>query len=267
MNDNILNKIDILVKDAEEQRNKVVASNKALSIVYVLLALFVIGYTTFLFVQIKKAVKNDSISAILRNMVSEQLSNVPGMLDDLIDKQAEPLADAVIAAVYDQIPSLEMKVKDLIKDHSGSLISQIKTDLFPQFHAIIKENSAEIRAAAEALTEEESTKELARILVKKIVDEIDYSHGLITSEAQSKVDEINKHFAALINKPASELTNKEASQRRLIVNWLYLIDREQGLDKIFKTIINRIGYSWEHLMQEFGVAEAVKETLEGGAEE
>lgn len=264
MNDNVVNKIDFLVKRVEEQRNKVNASSKALSFVYILLALFVVVYTSILSHQIKKAVKNDNISAVLKNIVSEQIAKVPSMLDELVDSQAEPLADSVIASIYDQIPSIESAAKNLIKEYSGAMIAQIKTDLFPQFHAIIRENSAELKTAAEALTDEESTKELAKILVKEIANEIDYSHGLIVSEAQGKVDEINKHFASLVNKPESQLTNKESSQKRLIVRWLYLIDREQGLDKIFRTILARTGYTWEYFMQELGITEAMKENLEGG---
>ncbi|HOK03974.1 MAG TPA: hypothetical protein P5105_03625 [Victivallales bacterium] len=264
MNDNIINKLENLVKQANDQKNKVCASTKVLSIIYVLLALFVIVYTTFLSVQIRRAVKNDSVSAIIKNIVTDQLNNIPAMIDDFVNTQAEPLADTAIAAIYDQLPTIESTAKNLIKEHSSTLVSQIKSDLFPQFHAIIRENANEIKLAAEALSDEEATKELAKILVKRIAEEIDYSHGLIVSEAQSKVDEINRHFVEILKKPESELTNKEASQRRLITRWLFLIDREQGLDKIFRTIINRTGYSWEYFMQELGIADAVKETFEGG---
>ncbi len=263
MNDNVVNKIDSLLKDAEAQKNSVVSSSKLVSIVYVLLAVFVFVYTTILYVKIRAGVKNDSISAIAKNLVSEQLSNVPKMLDDLVDSQAEGLADSMVALIYDQIPTIEQKAKEMVNEYSGSMISQIKTDLFPQFHQIIRDNADDVKVAAEALSDENATKELAKMMVKKISEEIDYSHGLITSEAQGTVNDITKHFSEILKKPAGQLTNKEASQKRLIVNWLYLIDREQGLDKIFKTIINRTGYSWEHFMQELGIADAVKETMGG----
>ncbi len=262
MNDNLNNRVDSLLKAVEEQRNKVVVGGRTVSFVYGLLAIFVVFYTSVLFVKIKESVKNDSLSAIVKNMVSAKLSEVPMLLDNLVDSHAENLADNLVATIYDQIPTIENVAKNMISEHSESMISQIKANLFPQFHEIIRQNADEIKAAAEALSDENATKELAKIIVKKISEEIDYSHGLITSEAQGKVDEIAKHFDVILNKPANELTCKEASQRRLIVNWLYLIDKQQGLDKIFKTIINRTGFSWEYFMQEAGIADAMKENAE-----
>ncbi len=262
MNDNLMNRIDSLLKNVEEQKNKVVVTGKTISFVYALLAVFVVFYTSILFIKIKESVTNDSISAAARNMITAKLLDVPAFLDDVVENRTENLVDNMIASIYDQIPTLENMAKNMICEHTGALIFQIKTDLFPQFHEIIRQNAEEIKNAAEALSDENATKELAKTIVKHISEEIDYSHGLITSEVQGKVEEITKHFEAILNKPLNELTAKELSQRKLMVDWLYLVDKEEGLDKILKTLINRTGCSWECLMQEIGVTEAIKEIQE-----
>ena len=257
MNTNLSNKIDSLLKTAEERRDKTVIKGKTASFVYVLLAVFVVIYTSILFSWIKESVKADSLSAILKNVVSNEMSKLPTLLDELVDKNAENIADNMVAAVYEQIPSLEKIAKDMIDEHSEALLSQIQTSLFPQFHDILRENAEAIKIAAEALSDEEATKELAKILVKKITEEIDYNHGIITSEAEGKLEEIRKHLDDIAAKPLSELTLKEAAQRKIIVSWLYLMSKHESLGDFLKTLLNRTGYSWEHLLQEFGLADSL----------
>jgi hypothetical protein len=223
------------------------------SIVYTLLAIFVLIYTSILFVWIKDAVKPDSLSAMLKNIITDKLEQVHPMLDELADKHAVDLADSAVAAIHEQIPTIETALKDMIKEHSGALVNRIKVELFPQFHEVLKQNSKEIKLAAEALSDENATKELAKILVKNISEEMDISEGLIAADMDAELEKIRQHLESLLTKPASELTAKDAAQKEAIVAALYLFSKDQALGKICKTALDRIGYSWEYLLKEFGL--------------
>ncbi len=249
MNNNIeiLAKVDHIAKVTQEKKNKALSTTKLYAIVYGILVLFVFAYTSIIFAKIKEYTTPDSISAVVKNKIKDSLPDLNNALLEQTKKNAPVLADKAVEAINDAIPKVEDLVKDIIDQNAKQLIVQMKAELFPQFLKIIKDNAKPISESADALTDENTAKEIAKAIVKEIETEIDYN--VIGDEFYKKLENFRAELEKIAVKPANQLTMKEAAERRIIVNWVYLIKNGESMQSIISTLVGRFSFVWEDLIQ------------------
>lgn len=249
MNNNnieLLAKVDHLSKVIQEKKNKAIGTTKMYAIVYGIIVLFVFGYTSVIFAKLKEYSTPDNISALVKNKIKDSLPGLNQVLVTQARKNAPIIAEKAVEAINESIPKIEDLVKNVIDENAKHIILQIKGDMFPKFHQILKDNAKEINDSATALTDENVAKEIAKNLVAEIEREIDYN--IIGDEFYKKLDSFRTELEAIATKPANELTMKEAAERKIIVNWIYLIKNGESLQSITSTIMARCSFVWEDLI-------------------
>jgi len=248
MNNNnieLLAKVDHLSKLVQEKKNKAIGTTKMYAIIYGIIVLFVFGYTSIIFAKLKEYSTPDNISTLVRNKIKDSL---PGLNETIVShaKKAAPIiAEKAVEAVNESIPKIEDIVKNLIDDNAKRIIIQIKGEIFPKFTEILKHNAKTINDSADALTDENTANEIAKALVKEIEQEIDYK--IIGDEFYSKLDNFRTELEKIAAKPVDQLTMKEAAERKVIVNWLYLVKNGESLQSISSTFLNKCSFVWEDL--------------------
>ena len=248
MNNNIelLAKVDHLSKLMQEKKSKAVSTTKMYAIIYGVIVLFVFGYTSIIFSKIKEYSTPDNISALVKNKIKDSLPALNQTIVSQAKKNAPIIAERAVEAVNESIPKIEDLVKGIIDDNAKKIILQIKGDMFPKFNKILKENAKAINDSADTLTDENAAKEIAKTLVKEIEHEIDYN--IIGDDFYKKLDGFRAELEKIATKPANQLTMKEAAERKIIVNWLYLIKNGETLQSITSTIMTRCSFVWEDLI-------------------
>lgn len=248
MNNNIelLAKVDHLSKVIQEKKNKAVNTTKMYAIVYGVIVLFVFGYTSIILAKLKEYSTPDNISALVKNKIKDSLPGLNQALLSQAKKNAPAIAEKAVEAVNESIPKIEDLVKNVIDENAKRVILQIKGEMFPKFIKIMKENAKAINDSADALTDENTANEIAKTFVKEIEREIDYN--IIGDEFYRKFDSFRAELEKIAVKPADKLTMKEAAERRIIVNWLYLVKNGESLQSIASTITTRCAFVWEDLI-------------------
>ena len=247
-NDNIelLAKVEHLSRVMQEKKSKAVSTTKMYAIVYGVIVLFVFGYTSVIFAKLKEYSTPDNISALVKNKIKDSLPGLNRALVSQAKASAPIIAERAVAAVNEAIPRMEDIVKNIIDENARKIILQIKGDIFPKFNKILKDNAKAINDSADALTDENTAKEIAKNLVKEIEREIDYN--IIGDEFYKKLDSFRGELEKIATKPANKLTMKEAAERKIIVNWLYLIKNGESLQSITSTFMSRCSFVWEDLI-------------------
>jgi len=248
MNNNIelLAKVDHLSKVIQEKKNKAISTTKMYAIIYGVIVLFVFGYTSIIFAKIKEYSTPDNISALVKNKIKDSLPGLNQTIIQQAKKNAPIIAERAVEAVNESIPRIEDLVKNIIDDNAKKIILQIKGDMFPKFHKILKANAKAINDSADALTDENTAKEIAKNLVKEIEREIDYN--IIGDEFYKKLDGFRAELEKIATKPLNKLTMKEAAERKIIVNWIYLIKNGESIQSITSTMLSRCSFIWEDLI-------------------
>ena len=242
----LIAKVDHLTKLMQEKKNKAIGTTKMYAIVYGVIVLFVFGYTSIIFAKLKEYSTPDNISALVKNKIKDSLPGLNQALVSQARKNAPIIAERAVEAVNEAIPRIEDLVKGVIDDNAKKIILQIKGDIFPKFHKILKDNAKAINDSANALTDENTAKEIAKTLVKEIEREIDYN--IVGDEFYKKLDSFRTELEKIATKPANKLTMKEAAERKIIVNWLYLIKNGESLQSITSTFMSRCAFVWEDLL-------------------
>ncbi len=249
MNNNnieLIAKVDHLSKLVQEKKNKAVSTTKMYAIVYGVIVLFVFGYTSVIFAKLREYSTPDNISALVKNKIKDSLPALNQALIEQARKNGPIIAERAVEAVNESIPKIEDIVKKVVDDNARKIILQIKGDMFPKFNKILKQNAKAINDSADALTDENTAKEIAKTLVKEIEREIDYN--IIGDEFYKKLDSFRVELEKIATKPADKLTMKEAAERKIIVNWLYLIKNGESLQSISSTFLSRCSFIWDDLI-------------------
>ena len=242
----LIAKVDHLTKLMQEKKNKAIGTTKMYAIVYGVIVLFVFGYTSIIFAKLKEYSTPDNISALVKNKIKDSLPGLNQALVSQARKNAPIIAERAVEAVNEAIPKIEDLIKGVIDDNAKKIILQIKGDIFPKFHKILKDNAKAINDSANALTDENTAKEIAKTLVKEIEREIDYN--IIGDDFYKKLDGLRAELEKIATKPVNKLTMKEAAERKIIVNWLYLIKNGESLQSITSTFMSRCAFVWEDLL-------------------
>jgi len=249
MNNNnieLIAKVDHLSKVMQERKTSAISSTKLYAIIYGVIVLFVFGYTSIIFAKIKEYSTPDNISALVKNKIKDSLPGLNQTLISQAKKNAPIIAEKAVDAVNESIPKIETLVKNIIDQNAKHIILQIKGDMFPKFHKILKDNAKAINDSADALTDEKTAREIAKTLVKEIEREIDYN--VVGDEFYKKLDSFRAELEKIATKPVSQLTMKEAAERKIIVNWIYLIKNGETLQSVTSTIVSRCAFIWEDLI-------------------
>jgi len=127
-----LDKINALSERIEKMQKQAAKSTKFTAIGYLLVILFVFGYTTFIMSWIKQEVSADKLSASMRIMIEGNIltdENREAMVK-YCGEQAPIWAEDLVQMTHHQlIPTMKLKVKHLVDKKSDEAIVILKSIL------------------------------------------------------------------------------------------------------------------------------------------
>jgi hypothetical protein len=242
------NKVDTLAGQVDSIRSKTVSVTRITAVVYCVLVVFVIGYTSFIMGKINELVTPEIVSTHLRMTLEDQL---PSLRADLVkaSKDMSPqLADYLVNSSKAMIPSVEDKLKNIIDLQVNNLTTSIKSDIQPVLVTIIDDNAKEINFTADTLKDEAAANQLARALVDEIEIEIEKAIG---GEFRKRIALLDADLDAIANKPLSMMTRREAAERKLIASWVFLLQHSKSEQNILSGVMENIASYFDYLKGEY----------------
>jgi DNA-binding ferritin-like protein (Dps family) len=241
-------KFDALSQKIEKMQKQALSGTKTTMIGYIVVVVFVFAYTSFLMWWIKKEVTADNLSAQMKIMIEGSVltdANREKMVSYCRD-QAPVWADGLVQMTHDQlIPMMKLKVKSIIDNTTDSGITILKRDLFPEIKKLIESNAAELNQHKD-IADPDIANEIAKILTDESEREM---NKFINDKVKSRINHLRNQFDKMSAIPYNKLTRKEAAERRLIVNWVYLMEHDEAPSDIFGEFMRSVNGTYEGIMK------------------
>jgi hypothetical protein len=242
--------ISNLTEKIEEMRKKSHASTKIASIVYIVLVIFVFAYTSVIMSLVKKKATASNISAQLRLIIDRDLlteKNRQWVLDTC-NEQSPVVAEALVEMTHNQIiPSIEVKLKHLIDTQIDSIIARLEKDVLPELTTVVKDHARDLKGHADDITDEAIAQELAKILTVEFDLEME---KFINDKLKHRIHVFREELDKISSKPYAQLTKKEAAERRLIVNWVFLMEHHESPSNVVGEMLKGINSTYQGFLED-----------------
>lgn len=242
-------KINSLADKISDMRKKTETSTKFAAIVYIVLVIFVFAYTSTIMHLFKKKATADSISAQIRMTLEEKVftaENRQALLKKCKAKTPE-VAEALVKLTHEElIPNLEGRVKHLIDKQVDDIIVRLEKDVFPELNKVVKEHAEELKKHSD-VTDKQVATELAKILAKDCGKEME---KFINDKLRYRMTKLRKELDRVSSIPYKELTAREAAERRMIVNWVFLMEHHESPANVLGDVIKEVNATYERILQD-----------------
>lgn len=241
-------KINTLSEKIEEMRRKNQSSTKIASIVYIVLVIFVFAYTSTIMSLLKEKTTADSISAQLRLIIDRDLltdQNREWVLKTC-KEQSPAVAESLVEMAHNQIiPTLEIKIKQILDQQVDAIVARLEKDILPELTKVVKEHANDLKAHADDITDEAIANELAKILAQDFDREMG---NFINDKVKYRMNVLREELDQISSKPYSQLNQKEAAERRMIVNWVFLMEHHEAPQNVFGEFLKSANDAYESFM-------------------
>jgi hypothetical protein len=229
--------ISVLEKKTKNWKNITLA-------VYIVVVLFVFIYTTVIFGLIKAHLSADNISATGKNLISTKLEELRPQVINYAKENIPVLADYAVDTIKtDIIPSLENQIFLTLDIHSAKLIEVLTKEVLPQLRKSVDEQVKIAIKNENILKDKDAGKEIAHLIVNQANIEM---NKLFDHKFAKAVFDLKQRLKVLATKKDSEITQKELSQRKVIVAWLYMVNNDKTPDKIVMDLFNDISIGYKN---------------------
>lgn len=247
---NLETKINALADRVEKVQKKARTGAIVTAIVYVVLVLFVIAYTTVIMGQLRSTLTAENVSAQIQSVVRDQLPELRRSVRDYAKGQVPMLVDAAVAQVDTVLPMAETQIKRVIDNRVDYLLALFRRDLMPKLRAVVDEHADAIDLTSDTLKEDASRRALAKVLMEEVEGQFDY---VLSRNLKVELYSVRKQLEELAAKPVDELTQAEAVKRKLIVNWMFMLEHEGSVRGVLVDLFTSIGHSCTNLSRNLGL--------------
>ncbi len=244
--------IDALSGKICELRRKTEKSARWASIIYVLLVVFVFVYTAVIMSLLKSKATPDNVSAKIRIVIDRDLltdANRQWVLSTC-KKYAPDVAESLVRMTHEKIiPTMREHAKKLIDVQVDYIIEHFEKDVYPEVSRVVKEHAQALRKHSD-IADEEVANELAKILAS----EFDREMGkYINDNLKKRIASLQGQFETIAAKPYDKLTLKEAAERRLIVNWVFLLEHHEAPEDILGGMLKEMNATYEEALKQLNL--------------
>ena len=247
----IENKIEALSAKIEKMEKQAVSGKKITLTAYILVIVFVFIYTNSIFLWMKQEVSANSLSASMRLMIENNVltNDNRQALVKYCKEQAPVWADQLVVMTHEKlIPMMKEKVKGKLDASVDSGIAKLKEELFPAVKQILEDHASEFGKHKD-ITDPLVAQEIAKI----IADECDREMtGIIHDKVKERIHVLRNDLDKLSSLPYSKLTRKQAAERRIIINWVYLMEHHEAPSDIFGEFIKSLNATYDDAVKEIG---------------
>jgi hypothetical protein len=224
MDAELLKKLEALEKSIVQDKQRAEKSFVTTLVIYGILLIFVIGYTTFLTNSLRATATPETVAAFLGSAVEEQIPELKTYIKENAKTQAPIWAAKAVDYTIDMIPQLESIAKEQIDVLVTSLINQFRNEYMPDVVKFCRENLDMAFKNADIVSDEEMAKAVSGILVEELEDEVD---KLLTDKFFFKMKELRKEIDRIATTPDSNMTRRDLAEKRVLLYWTFLVDHAE----------------------------------------
>ena len=216
---NVNDRLEAIEEKAAIQLKKSKSSLRNTIIIYLLIIVFVVGYSSYVITKFKNLATPDTIAELLMLKTEEALPSINKYLNDNSQILADSFATQTVDYTRAMIPSIGL----LAQGQLNVLVDQINNEFNQKYLPIIdeyfKEHKSEIIKNINTLSDEKS----AKLLANHLMELVDFGVLNIGAEFNASVTEFKNEINHLAYTKNSNLTKKELAHKRAIAYWMYLI--------------------------------------------
>ncbi|MBR2435107.1 MAG: hypothetical protein IKB22_06500 [Lentisphaeria bacterium] len=257
-------KIAELEQAIELQYKKAQKASVRNTLIYALLALFVLLYTSALYSQIRENMTPENIAALLSVSAREKM---PAMRQ-AIREQMQPMAATVVARSFTvaktMLPGANQYFQNQIDIQVQKALDQFEKKNMPVIETAISDTITTVLDNQDTKDGEALGKAIATRTAAKAKEEMD---KMLNAEFYSGVADLQKNLNDLRTKNIKDLTKQDAAERKFIVSWLKLTElsavngAETGITSSFSQVFK------EFTEQLKSANEILKEPADNAADE
>lgn len=246
MNAPIETQVAIMEDNLHAERRKLQRSTTVTLVVYLVLALVIVAYTTYVYHEIRQRTSPEAAAEMASGMVATYVPRLQTSLTTAIDENSDEWADAVVQRSIDAIPQIEEQITAQIAKWTDHLVADIELNLFDGFAAYLKDAAPDVKADYDKLMEEDAVRGFALLMAEATEAELD---KLINTGVLETFDSLNRDLME-ISKPREQLTKRQDAKRRLIAYGAYLADNDHSRKQVMDLLATNIR---EGISEELGV--------------
>jgi hypothetical protein len=229
-------KLAQLEKQVEADQLALQKKISAAVITYGVLALIVVGTTTFLVAEWKAHTSPEAVAGHVKSFIDGSVSDARKALIDELEKNSEQTAKKAVRWALDQIPKAEAPISEMLDSVSEQVTGKLNEELVPAFAAALKEQTPELRSQYKELTDDDAMLGLAKVMVDVVETEMD---KYLNDEFGASVGDLQSRLRQL-GKPRDDLTKREDAERRALVYFSYLAERGEFGSSVFDEFLERM---------------------------
>lgn len=226
--------LEALVGLVNEEKNKLQTSFKVSLVVYGILVLFVFGYTFFVMSKIRELATPKILATQVADMVETKVPKMTKLIQKNSDKYAEKTADQIVQNTHKIIPKVEDIAKKQIDNLADKVVKELNEKFLPVLKKHITDNTDKILKQSDVVTDKELAKALAIILKKHLENETD---KILHNNVSDSIASLKERVESVCSTPTSSLTKKNAAIKKVIINWMFLVEKgDIGNSKFVESI-------------------------------
>ena len=219
MSNELNNKLENLELILSKQQQKYKRSLRITIICYVILAIFVIAYTTFIMSEIRKLATPKTVAELMTMQVSGRLPELKGYITENADMYASLTADEVVNFARSLIPTLGIVVQEQLGIFSNQIKEEMANKYIPALNQYFEEHKDDVLDQIDKLSDEEVAKQLSEILVNTFNEQLD----VVSINLDGSVNGLQNEINAITQKPDSELTKREYAEKKFLIYWMFIV--------------------------------------------
>ncbi|MCF7792296.1 MAG: hypothetical protein K9M56_09920 [Victivallales bacterium] len=213
------NKIEKIENKLELQVKKSKKTLKITFIVYLVIAVFVIVYTSYITSSFKSLATPDTVAELLVTHAEKSIPKINKYLKNNADDITKKLADRTVDYTRSLIPSLGLVVKTQLDGITKSVNKEFNNKYLPIIDEYFKQHKTKIKDNINNLSNEQT----AKILANELMNQINFELVNVNREFSSSILKFKKQVNELAYTPNNQLTKKELAHKKVVAYWMYLL--------------------------------------------
>ena len=212
-------KLNIIEEKLAAQLKKSKFSLKITAILYLIIVIFVIAYSSYVTSKFKALATPDTIAELLILKAEQSIPVITDYLKDNSHALADSFANQTVDYARSMIPSLGLLIQGNIDVFITRINDEFSSKYLPIIDEYFKLNKTSILQHIKTLSNEDAAKALAEELMERV------NFGVLStgSEFNTAMVEFKQELDHLASTPNDKLTRKELAHKRAIGYWVYLV--------------------------------------------
>jgi|GEM_PF-3016323 len=230
-------KIQTLSQEIAAAKAKVNHTLRNSVIFYIVIIIGVTAYTLYLSNRIQQLATPETVAELIGNTVKTKMPQIQQRLVQEAKVQAPILARKTVDLGEKMLPQAEILVKTKIDAGITAIIDHTVNAALPVLVDRLKTSFDAISQHKNLIADKKTAENIADLLSTQIADELDKVINLSFYDGLTK---LQSDIDAIAQKAPGKLTQRELAEKRVIVYWLYLIDKAEPGESPFVELLRFI---------------------------